>query len=53
LAALNGRFEALYSSMGRPSIPPEMLLRATLLPAAGWRGPHAENSLDVLITRTL
>src|SRR5215207_3746057 len=33
LAALNGRFEALYSSMGRPSIPPEMLLRATLLQA--------------------
>jgi transposase len=31
LAALNGRFDALYSSMRRPSIPPEMLLRATLL----------------------
>ncbi|MGE3145299.1 MAG: IS5/IS1182 family transposase, partial [Pseudorhodoplanes sp.] len=26
LGALNGRFEGLYSSMGRPSIPPEMLL---------------------------
>ena len=33
LAAMNGRFEALYSRMGRPSIPPEMLLRATLLQA--------------------
>ena len=33
LAALNGRFEALYSQMGRPSIPPEHLLRATLLQA--------------------
>lgn len=33
LAALNGRLEALYSRMGRPSIPPEMLLRATLLQA--------------------
>jgi hypothetical protein len=33
LAGLNGRFEALYSGMGRPSIPPEMLLRATLLQA--------------------
>ena len=33
LALLNRRFEALYSSMGRPSIPPEMLLRATLLQA--------------------
>ena len=31
LAGLNDRFEALYSGMGRPSIPPEMLLRATLL----------------------
>ena len=33
LARLNGRFEALYSRLGRPSIPPEMLLRATLLQA--------------------
>ena len=31
LAALDQRFAALYSRMGRPSIPPEMLLRATLL----------------------
>ena len=33
LAGLNGRFEGLYSGMGRPSIAPEMLLRATLLQA--------------------
>ena len=33
LAGLNGRFESLYSGLGRPSIPPEMLLRATLLQA--------------------
>jgi transposase len=33
LGALNKRFEGLYSSLGRPSIPPEMLLRATLLQA--------------------
>jgi transposase len=33
LGALNERFEGLYSSKGRPSIPPEMLLRATLLQA--------------------
>src|SRR5208282_1881267 len=33
LAALNERFEGLYSTMGRPSIAPEMLLRATLLQA--------------------
>lgn len=33
LAGLNDRLEALYSGIGRPSIPPEMLLRATLLQA--------------------
>lgn len=33
LSGLNGRFDALYSGIGRPSIPPEMLLRATLLQA--------------------
>lgn len=33
LAGLNARFDALYSGMGRRSIPPEMLLRATLLQA--------------------
>ena len=33
LAGLNDRFERQYSGMGRPSIPPEMLLRATLLQA--------------------
>jgi transposase len=34
LEALSGEFEALYSSgAGRPSIPPEMLLRAMLLQA--------------------
>ena len=31
LAGLNGRFAALYSAMGRPSIAPGMLLRSTLL----------------------
>jgi transposase len=33
LAALSDRFEELYSHTGRPSIPPEYLLRATLLQA--------------------
>jgi transposase len=33
LAALAGEFSALYSPMGRPSIPPEKLLRAMLLQA--------------------
>jgi transposase len=31
LAALSPRFEALYARLGRPSIPPERLLRALLL----------------------
>ncbi len=31
LAALSGDFAALYSGMGRPSVPPEKLLRAMLL----------------------
>src|SRR5688500_3001776 len=33
LGALSGDFAKLYSGMGRPSIPPEMLLRAMLLQA--------------------
>jgi transposase len=33
LGVLHKRFGALYSPTGRPSIPPEMLLRATLLQA--------------------
>jgi len=33
LAGLSGSFSALYAHTGRPSIPPEMLLRATLLQA--------------------
>src|ERR1700726_57050 len=33
LSALSDDFAALYSGMGRPSIPPEMLLRAMLLQA--------------------
>ena len=43
LAALNSQFEALYSPMGRPSIPPEMLLRATLLQA--FFSVHSERLL--------
>lgn len=33
LSAMSGKFEALYSHTGRPSIPPEQLLKATLLQA--------------------
>ena len=33
LAILSGELSAMYSSMGRPSIPPEKLLRAMLLQA--------------------
>ncbi len=31
LAALNRPFDALYAGCGRPSIPPERLLRSTML----------------------
>lgn len=31
LASLDGEFEALYTDSGRPSIPPERLIRAGLL----------------------
>ena len=34
LASLSGEFSALYACMGRPSIPPEKLLRAMLLQAS-------------------
>src|SRR3984957_19832008 len=33
LAALSGQFDAVYASEGRPSIPPERLLRALLIQA--------------------
>ena len=33
LARLDGDFEAIYAPIGRPSIPPEQLLRALLLQA--------------------
>jgi transposase len=33
LARLNDRFNAAYSTLGRPSVPPEMLIMATLLQA--------------------
>ena len=36
LTALSPRFDGLYARMGRPSIPPERLLRALLLPLCLW-----------------
>ena len=33
LASLDGEFEAMYSRIGRPSVPPEQLLKATVLMA--------------------
>jgi len=33
LAALSGQFDAVYAAEGRPSIPPERLLRALLIQA--------------------
>lgn len=38
LASLDGRFGEIYSEIGRPSIPPEQLLRAMML-SAHWKGP--------------
>jgi transposase len=43
LASMSGAFEALYASTGRPSIPPEMLLRALLLQA--FYGIRSERQL--------
>ena len=43
LASMSGAFEALYASTGRPSIPPEMLLRALLLQA--FYGVRSERQL--------
>lgn len=33
LGEMSGTFDAMYSEVGRPSIPPERLLKATLLMA--------------------
>ena len=33
LGSMSGAFDALYAPVGRPAIPPEMLLRALLLQA--------------------
>jgi transposase len=33
LAELDGEFWAMYSALGRPSVPPEQLLKATVLMA--------------------
>jgi transposase len=33
LAEMDGRFEAMYSTQGRPSVPPEVLLKSTVLMA--------------------
>jgi transposase len=43
LAAMSGSFDGLYASTGRPSIPPEMLLRALLLQA--FYGVRSERQL--------
>ena len=43
LRELSPRFDRMYSDMGRPSIPPEQLLRALLL-----QGPfHRVGGLDI------
>ena len=40
LGSLSCEFGALYSHTGRPSIPPEQLLRALLLQAFYTKGPY-------------
>lgn len=47
LAEMSGAFAALYSGIGRPSIPPEKLLRAMLLQA--FYGIRSERQLDTRI----
>ena len=34
LAEMDGLFEAMYSTQGRPSVPPEVLLKSTVLMAS-------------------
>jgi transposase len=43
LESMSGAFEVLYARVGRPSIPPEMLLRALLLQA--FYGIRSERQL--------
>ncbi len=43
LESMSGAFDVLYASVGRPSIPPEMLLRALLLQA--FYGVRSERQL--------
>jgi transposase len=43
LASMSGAFDAIHASTGRPSIPPEMLLRALLLQA--FHGVRSERQL--------
>ena len=38
LAALSPEFDRMYAEVGRPSIPPERLLKASLLIARGLNG---------------
>ena len=50
LAALSDQFDAVYAAEGRPSIPPERLLRALLIQA--WWRPHAPAS-EVFVRHAL
>lgn len=50
LASMSGAFEALYASTGRPSIPPEMLLRALLLQA--FYGVRSESDVTPCFSST-
>jgi hypothetical protein len=36
LVAISKEFDAVFAETGRPSIPPERLMRASLLQVSGW-----------------
>ena len=46
LLELTGAFEGLYSRVGRPSIPPEQLLRALLLQPVGEIAPRRADDAE-------
>src|SRR5436853_3447065 len=51
LASLSPRFTKMYSDMGRPSIPPEQLLRALLLLYTVRRGRLLMEEIDYCVLR--
>ena len=46
LAEMDGEFDAMYSRIGRPSVPPEQLLKATILMARGCQEFRVRQSVE-------